>query len=160
MCLQNEKFRQFRKQCGFGGDFYVFTLPHKIEKFKGSVYENRPQAHLKDCFSAFSNFVPASLCRLLVWGGRGSFAHSGTCLDLLVYVAYSHPQLFPAIRYTDSHRDYSINKMDFASMSAHGSLAGYRNLFLYWPANLYFCLVRWMVLKVEEDLIVSRGAHA
>lgn len=36
--LQNEKFRQFRKRCGFGGDFYVFTRPHKVEKFKGSVY--------------------------------------------------------------------------------------------------------------------------
>ena len=39
VCLQNENFRQFRKRCGFGGDFYVFTRPHKVEKFKGSVYE-------------------------------------------------------------------------------------------------------------------------
>ncbi len=37
--LQNENFRQFRKRRGFGGDFYVFTRPHKVEKFKGSVYE-------------------------------------------------------------------------------------------------------------------------
>ena len=142
MCLQNEKFRQFRKQCGFGGDFYVFTLPHKIEKFKGSVYENRHQAHLKDCFSAFSNFVPASLCRLLVLGGLEPYAHAGTCLGFLVCVAFSHLRLFRAIRNTDSHRDYSTSKMDFTSMSAHGNLAGYRNFFLHWPANLYFRLLR------------------
>ena len=37
--LQNENFRQFRKRYGFGGDFYVFTRPHKVENFKGSVYE-------------------------------------------------------------------------------------------------------------------------
>ena len=96
----------------------------------------------------------------LYWGGRGSFAHAGTCLDLLVYVAYSHPRLFPAIRNTDSHRDYSINKMDFTYMPAHGSLAGYRNLFLHWSANLYFCLVRWVALKVEKGLIFSGATYA
>lgn len=37
--LHNENFRQFRKRCGFGGDFYVFTRPHKVEKFRGAVYE-------------------------------------------------------------------------------------------------------------------------
>ena len=146
MCLQNEKFRQFRKRCGFGGDFYVFTRPHKLKILRGQyidvIYENRHQAYLKDCFSAFSNFVPASLCRLPVLGGREPYAHAGTCLGLLVCVAYSHPQLFSAIRNTDSHRDYSINKMDFTSMPAHGNLAGYRIFFLHWPANLYFRLVR------------------
>ena len=142
MCLQNEKFRQFRKRCGFGGDFYVFTRPHKVEKFKGSVYEDRHQALLKDCFSAFSNFVPASLCRLPVLGGREPYAHAGTCLGFLVYVAFSYSHLLSAIRNTDSHRDYSINKMDFTSMPAHGNLAGYRIFFLHWPANLYFRLVR------------------
>ena len=33
-------------------------------------------------------------------------------------------------------RNYSINKMDFTSMSAYGSLAGHRNFFLHWAANL------------------------
>ena len=148
MCLQNEKFRQFRKQCGFGGDFYVFTLPHKIEKFKGSVYENRHQAHLKDCFSAFSNFVPASLCRLLVLGGLEPYAHAGTCLGFLVCVAFSHLRLFRAIRNTDSHRDYSTSKMDFTSMSAHGNLAGYRNFF--------FALARQFVFSLAQ-VIFSLG---
>jgi len=93
------------------GQYMIFT------------YENRHQASFKGCFSAFSNFVPASLCRLPVLGGREPYAHAGTCLGLLVCVAYSHPQLFSAIRNTDSHRDYSINKMDFTSMPAHGNLA-------------------------------------
>lgn len=106
------------------------------------MYENRHQASFKGCFSAFSNFAHTPLYRLFVLGGREPFAHAGTCLDLLVCVAYGHPQLLSAIRNTDSHRDYSINKMDFTPMSAHGNLAGYRIFFLHWPANLYFRLVR------------------
>ena len=112
------------------GQYMIFT------------YENRHQASFKGCFSAFSNFAHTPLYRLFVLGGRKTIAHAKTCLGLLVCVADSHPQLFPAIRNTDSHRDYSINKMDFTSMSAYGSLAGHRNFFLYWPANLYFRLVR------------------
>ena len=136
--------------------------PTKLKNLRGRnfIYENRHQAHLKDCFSAFSNFVPAPLCGLPVLGGREPYAHAGTCPGLLVCVAYSHPRLFSAIRYTDSHRDYPTSKMDFTPMSAHGNLAGYRNLFLHWPANLYFCLVRWVVLKVEKGLIFSGAAHA
>ena len=106
------------------GQYMIFT------------YENRHQASFKGCFSAFSNFAHTPLYRLFVLGGRKTIAHAKTCLGLLVCVADSHPQLFPAIRNTDSHRDYSINKMDFTSMSAYGSLAGHRNFFLYWPANL------------------------
>ena len=83
-----------------------------------------------------------------------------TLPGLLVCVAYSHPRLFSVIHNTDSHRDYSTNKMDSTPMSAHGNLAGYRNLFLHWPANLYFCLVRWVALKVEKGLIFSEAAHA
>ena len=162
--LQNEIFRQFRKRRGFGGDFYVFTRPHKVENFKGQymifTYENRHQASFKGCFSAFSNFVRAPICRFLVLGGCEPLAYAKVCLGLLVWGAYGHPRLFSAIRDTDSHRDYSTNKMDFTSMPAHGSLAGYRNLFLHWPANLYFCLVRWVALKVEKGLIFSEAAHA
>ncbi|GEM_PF-2517544 len=162
--LQNKKFRKFQKRRGFGGDFYVFTRPHKVENFKGQymifTYENRHQASFKGCFSAFSNFAHTPLYRLFVLGGRETIAHAKTCLGLLVCVADSHLQLLSAIRYTDSYRNYSINKMDFTSMSAYGSLAGYRNLFLHWPANLYFCLVRWVVLKVEKGLIFSGAAHA
>ena len=33
--LQNENFLQIQKRCGLGGDFYGFTRPHKVEKFKG-----------------------------------------------------------------------------------------------------------------------------
>ena len=124
------------------------------------LYDNRHQAPLKDCFSAFSNFVHAPLCRLLVLGGCEPLAYAKVCLGLLVWGAYGHLQLFSAIRNTDSHRDYSTNEMDFTPMSAHGGLAGYRNLFLHWPANLYFCLVRWVVLKVEKGLIFSGAAHA
>ena len=164
MCLQNEKFRQFRKRCGFGGDFYVFTRPHKLKILRGQyidvIYENRHQAYLKDCFSAFSNFVHTPFCRLPVLEEREPFAHAKVCLDLLVWVAFNHLRLFSAIRNTDSHRDYSINKMDFTSMSAHGNLAGYRNFFLYWPANLCFCLVRWSFIQVEKDLVFSRAVHA
>ena len=112
------------------------------------IHENRHQAHLKDCFSAFSNFVPASLCRLLVLGRREPYAHAKVCLDLLVWVAFNHLLLFSAIRNTDYHRDYSTNKMDFTSMPAHGSLAGYRNLFLHRPANLHFRLYRRFFLQV------------
>lgn len=72
----------------------------------------------------------------LYWGGRKTIAHAKTCLGLLVCVADSHLQLLSAIRYTDSYRNYSINKMDFTSMSAYGSLAGHRNFFLHWAANL------------------------
>ena len=36
------------------------------------LYDNRHQAPLKDCFSAFSNFVHAPLCRLLVLGGAAN----------------------------------------------------------------------------------------
>ena len=164
MCLQNEKFRQFRKRCGFGGDFYVFTRPHKLKILRGQyidvIYENRHQAYLKDCFSAFSNFVPASLCRLPVLEEREPFAHAKVCLDLLVWVAFNHLRLFSAIRNTDYHRVYSTKKMVFDSMPAHGSLAGYRNLFLHWSANLYFCLVRWVALKVEKGLIFSGATYA
>ena len=138
--LQNEIFRQFRKRRGFGGDFYVFTRPHKVENFKGQymifTYENRHQASFKGCFSAFSNFAHTPLYRLFVLGGRETIAHAKTCLGLLVCVADSHLQLLSAIRYTDSYRNYSINKMDFTSMSAYGSLAGHRNFFLHWAANL------------------------
>ena len=95
-----------------------------------------------------------------VLGGREPYAHAGTCLGFLVYVAFSYSHLLSAIRNTDSHRDYSINKMDFTSMSAHGNLAGYRNFFLYWPANLCFCLVRWSFIQVEKDLVFSRAVHA
>lgn len=140
------------------------TRPHKVENFKGQymifTYENRHQASFKGCFSAFSNFAHTPLYKLFVLGGCEPVAHAKECLGLLVYVAYSHLPLFPVIRNTDSHRDYSTNKMDFTSMPAHGSLAGYRNLFLHWPANLYFCLVRWVVLKVEKGLIFSGAAHA
>ena len=129
-------------------------------QYMNFIYESRHQAHLKDCFSAFSNFVPASLCRLPVLGGREPYAHAGTCLGFLVYVAFSYSHLLSAIRNTDSHRDYSINKMDFTSMSAYGSLAGHRNFFLYWPANLCFCLVRWSFIQVEKDLVFSRAVHA
>ena len=87
------------------------------------IYESRHQAHLKDCFSAFSNFVHTPFCRLPVLGGREPYAHAGTCLGFLVYVAFSYSHLLSAIRNTDSHRDYSINKMDFTSMPAHGNLA-------------------------------------
>ena len=44
--LQNEIFRQFRKRRGFGGDFYVFTRPHKVENFKGD-YSVRSEHALK-----------------------------------------------------------------------------------------------------------------
>ena len=129
-------------------------------QYMNFIYESRHQAHLKDCFSAFSNFVHTPFCRLPVLGGREPYAHAGTCLGFLVYVAFSYSHLLSAIRNTDSHRDYSINKMDFTSMSAHGNLAGYRNFFLYWPANLCFCLVRWSCIQVEKDLVFSRAVHA
>lgn len=93
------------------------------------MYENRHQASFKGCFSAFSNFAHTPLYRLFVLGGRKTIAHAKTCLGLLVCVADSHLQLLSAIRYTDSYRNYSINKMDFTSMSAYGSLAGHRNFF-------------------------------
>jgi len=116
------------------------TRPHKVENFKGQymifTYENRHQASFKGCFSAFSNFAHTPLYRLFVLGGRETIAHAKTCLGLLVCVADSHLQLLSAIRYTDSYRNYSINKMDFTSMSAYGGLAGHRNFFLHWAANL------------------------
>ena len=116
------------------------SWPHKVENFKGQymifTYENRHQASFKGCFSAFSNFAHTPLYRLFVLGGRETIAHAKTCLGLLVCVADSHLQLLSAIRYTDSYRNYSINKMDFTSMSAYGSLAGHRNFFLHWAANL------------------------
>ena len=130
------------------GQYMIFT------------YENRHQASFKGCFSAFSNFVHTPFCRHPVLGGREPYAHAGTCLGCLAYVAFSYSHLLAAIRNTDSHRDYSINKMDFTSMSAYGSLAGHRNFFLYWPANLCFCLVRWAFIQVEKDLVFSRAVHA
>ena len=66
----------------------------------------------KGCFSAFSNFAHTPLYKLFVLGGCEPVAHAKECLGLLVYVAYSHLPLFPVIRNTDSHRDYSTNKMD------------------------------------------------
>ena len=135
-------------------------LKNSRVRFMFFMYENRHQASFKGCFSAFSNFVRAPICRFLVLGGCEPLAYAKVCLGLLVWGAYGHPRLFSAIRDTDSHRDYSTNRMDFTSMPAHGSLAGYRNLFLHWPANLYFCLVRWVVLKVEKGLIFSGAAHA
>ena len=159
MYLQNENFRQFRKRCGFGGDFYVFTRPHKLKILRGQyidvIYENRHQAYLKDCFSAFSNFVPASLCRLPVLGGREPYAHAGTCLGFLVYVAFSYSHLLSAIRNTDYHRVYSTKKMVFDSMPAHGSLAGYRNLFLHRPANLHFRLYWRFFLQVDWKAVYA-----
>jgi len=129
-------------------------------QYMNFIYESRHQAHLKDCFSAFSNFVHTPFCRLPVLGGREPYAHAGTCLGFLVYVAFSYSHLLSAIRNTDYHRDYSTSKMDFTSMSAHGNLAGYRNFFLYWPANLCFCLVRWSFIQVEKDLVFSGAVHA
>ena len=82
------------------------------------TYENRHQAFFKGCFSAFSNFVRAPICRFLVLGGCEPLAYAKVCLGLLVWGAYGHPRLFSAIRDTDSHRDYSTNKMDFTSMPA------------------------------------------
>ena len=96
------------------------TRPHKVENFKGQymifTYENRHQASFKGCFSAFSNFVRAPICRFLILGGCEPLAYAKVCLGLLVWGAYGHPRLFSAIRDTDSHRDYSTNKMDFTSM--------------------------------------------
>ena len=136
--------------------------PTKLKNLRGRnfIYENRHQAHLKNCFSAFSNFVPAPLCGLPVLGGREPYAHAGTCPGLLVCVAYSHPRLFSVIRNTDSHRDYSTNKMDFTPMSAHGNLAGYRNLFLHWSANLYFGFFRWVAPQVEKGVVSLGAVHA
>ena len=124
------------------------------------IYENRHQAPLKGYSPAFSNFVHSPIYRLFVLGGCEPFAHAKIYLGLLVYVADSHPQLFSAIRNTDSHRDYSTNKVDFTPMSAHGNLAGHRNLFLHWPANLYFRMVRWVVPQVEKGLVFLGGTHA
>ena len=128
MCVcRTKNFGNSRNSVALVAIFMSLRCLTKLKNLGGQymnfIYESRHQAHLKDCFSAFSNFVPASLCRLPVLGGREPYAHAGTCLGLLVCVAYSHPQLFSAIRNTDSHRDYSINKMDFTSMSAHGNLA-------------------------------------
>ena len=144
--------------------FMFLRGPTKLKnsrvRFMFFMYENRHQVSFKGCFSAFSNFAHTPLYKLFVLGGCEPVAHAKECLGLLVYVAYSHLPLFPVIRNTDSHRDYSINKMDFTSMSAHGNLAGYRNFFLYWPANLCFCLVRWSFIQVEKDLVFSRAVHA
>ena len=112
------------------------------------------------CFSAFSNFAHTPLYKLFVLGGCEPVAHAKECLGLLVYVAYSHLPLFPVIRNTDSHRDYSTNKMDFTSMPAHGSLAGYRNLFLHWSANLYFGFFRWVAPQVEKGVVSLGAVHA
>ena len=117
--------------------FMFLRGPTKLKnsrvRFMFFMYENRHQVSFKGCFSAFSNFAHTPLYRLFVLGGRETIAHAKTCLGLLVCVADSHLQLLSAIRYTDS---YSINKMDFTSMSAYGSLAGHRNFFLHWAANL------------------------
>ena len=75
-------------------------------------------------------------------------------------VLTGHPRLFSAIRDTDSHRDYSTNRMDFTSMPAHGSLAGYRNLFLHWSANLYFGFFRWVAPQVEKGVVSLGVVHA
>ena len=127
------------------------TRPHKVENFKGQymifTYENRHQASFKGCFSAFSNFAHTPLYRLFVLGGRETIAHAKTCLGLLVCVADSHLQLLSAIRYTDSYRNYSINKMDFTSMSAYGSLAGHRNFF--------FALGRQFVISLVQVVFSS-----
>ena len=140
------------------------TRPHKVENFKGQymifTYENRHQASFKGCFSAFSNFAHTPLYKLFVLGGCEPVAHAKECLGLLVYVAYSHLPLFPVIRNTDSHRDYSTNRMDFTSMPAHGSLAGYRNLFLHWSANLYFGFFRWVAPQVEKGVVSLGVVHA
>lgn len=89
--------------------------------------------HLLKVVSLPLAFAHTPLYRLFVLGGRKTIAHAKTCLGLLVCVADSHLQLLSAIRYTDSYRNYSINKMDFTSMSAYGSLAGHRNFFCIGP---------------------------
>ena len=124
------------------------------------MYENRHQASFKGCFSAFSNFAHTPLYRLFVLGGRKTIAHAKTCLGLLVWVAYGHLLLFSAICNTDSHRDYSTDEMDFTPMSAHGSLAGYRNLFLHWSANLYFGFFWWVAPQVEKGVVSLGAVHA
>ena len=135
-------------------------LKNSRVRFMFFMYENRHQASFKGCFSAFSNFVRAPICRFLVLGGCEPLAYAKVCLGLLVWGAYGHPRLFPVIRNTDSHRDYSTNKMDFTSMPAHGSLAGYRNLFLHWPANLYFGFFRWVAPQVEKGVVSLGAVHA
>ena len=50
--------------------------------------------------------------------------------------------------------------MDFTSMPAHGSLAGYRNLFLHWSANLYFGFFRWVAPQVEKGVVSLGAVHA